>query len=124
MFGVIYKVLPDATIAWKDAMIGASFTGVLFLLGKSLISYYISSSVFDTYGAAASFIIILSWVYYSAMILYFGAEFTKVYALEKGKGIMPYKTAVFIIKREANELPDSMNDPIHNPANPEEHEKY
>ncbi len=124
MFGVIYKVLPDATIAWKDAMVGASFTGVLFLIGKFIIGYYLSSTSFDTYGAAASFIIILTWVYYSAMILYFGAEFTKVYALEKGKGILPYKTAVFIIKREAKELPSYVNDPIHNPANPNEHHEH
>lgn len=123
MFGVIYKVLPDATISWKDALVGASFTGVLFLIGKFGIGYYLSSTSFDTYGAAASFIIILTWVYYSAMILYFGAEFTKVYALEKGKGIMPYKTAVFILKREAKELPENLKDPIHNPANPDEHNR-
>jgi membrane protein len=123
MFAVIYKVLPDARIAWKDALIGATFTGVLFLIGKFAIGYYLSTSNFDTYGAAASIIIILTWVYYSAMILYFGAEFTKVYALEKGKGILPYKTAVFIVKREAKELPAHMKDPINNPANPESHQK-
>ncbi len=121
MFAVIYKVLPDARISWKDSLIGASFTGVLFLIGKFVIGYYLSTSNFDTYGAAASIIIILSWIYYSAMILYLGAEFTKVYALEKGKGIMPYKTAVFIVKREVKELPEQMKDPIHNPANPESH---
>jgi membrane protein len=120
MFAVIYKVLPDATISWKDSMVGASFTGALFLIGKFGIGYYLAHSNFDTYGAAASIIIILTWVYYSSMILYFGAEFTKVYALGKGKGILPYKTAVFIIKREAKELPVHMKDPIHNPANPEE----
>jgi membrane protein len=120
---VIYKVLPDATISWKDTFVGATFTGVLFLLGKFGIGYYLSTSNFDTYGAAASIIIILTWVYYSAMILYFGAEFTKVYALEKGKGIMPYKTAVFIVKREAKELPAHIKDPINNPANPDLHPK-
>ena len=120
MFSVIYKVLPDAKIAWKDAFVGASFTGVLFLIGKFLIGLYLSKSNFDTYGAAASIIIILSWVYYSAMILYFGAEFTKVYAMEKGKGIVPYETAVFIVKREAKELPASVKDPKNNPAKPHE----
>ncbi|MBL7719876.1 MAG: YihY/virulence factor BrkB family protein [Flavipsychrobacter sp.] len=124
MFGVIYKVLPDARIAWKDAMVGATFTGFLFLVGKFAIGFYLANSNFDTYGAAASIIIVLSWVYYSAMILYFGAEFTKVYALERGKGIMPYKTAVFIVKREAKELPAHMKDPINNPANPESHHKH
>lgn len=108
LFAVIYKVLPDARIRWKDAFIGAWFTGVLFLIGKFLISIYLgSSNIANTYGAAASVIIILSWVYYTAIILYFGAEYTKVYALRRGGGIEPYQTAVFIIKREAKELPNS-----------------
>ena len=108
LFAVIYKVLPDAKIRWKDAFVGATFTGVLFLLGKFLIGLYLGNSELgNTYGAAASVIIILSWVYYTSIILYFGAEFTKVYALMKGGGIEPYETAVFIIKREAKELPGS-----------------
>lgn len=107
MFSVIYKVLPDAHISWKDARVGATFTGFLFIIGKFLIGFYLgSSNMANTYGAAASIIIILSWVYYTSIILYFGAEFTKVYALKMGKGIKPYDTAVFIIKREAKELPD------------------
>jgi len=106
LFAVIYKVLPDATISWRDALVGSSFTGVLFLIGKFLISYYIgSSSSVNTYGAAASIIILLSWVYYTSIILYFGAEFTKVYAMKWGKGIKVFDTAVYIIKREAKELP-------------------
>lgn len=106
LFAVIYKVLPDARIRWKDAMKGAWFTGTLFLIGKFLIGYYIGNSkIGSTYGAAASIIIILSWVYYTSIILYFGAEFTKVYALRMGAGIEPYDTAVFILKREAKELP-------------------
>ncbi|HEY1031213.1 MAG TPA: YihY/virulence factor BrkB family protein [Flavipsychrobacter sp.] len=105
LFAVIYKVLPDARIRWRDAFVGARFTGLLFLIGKFLIGYYLgSSSIGSTYGAAASIIIVLSWVYYTAIILYFGAEFTKVYALNKGGGIEPYSNAVFIIKREAKEL--------------------
>lgn len=108
LFAVIYRVLPDARIKWKDAFVGACFTGVLFLIGKFLIGYYLGSSdISSTYGAAASIIIILSWVYYTSIILYFGAEFTKVYALTEGGGIEPYETAVFIIKREAKELPQS-----------------
>lgn len=107
LFAVIYKVLPDAKIKWKDAFVGARFTGILFLIGKFLIGYYLGSSdLASTYGAAASVIIILSWVYYTSIILYFGAEFTKVYALNRGGGIIPYDTAVFIIKREAKELPN------------------
>lgn len=106
LFAVVYKVLPDARIHWRDALVGASFTGVLFLIGKFLIGFYLGNSkTSNTYGAAASIIILLSWVYYSAMILYFGAEFTKVWALTKGKGIEAYDTAVFIVKREEKELP-------------------
>jgi membrane protein len=112
LFAVIYRVLPDARIRWKDAFVGAGFTGLLFVLGKFLIGYYLGSSdLGNTYGAAASVIIILSWVYYTSIILYFGAEFTKVYAMNKGGGIQPYDTAVFIIKREAKELPNSSATP-------------
>lgn len=107
LFAVIYRVLPDARIRWKDALVGATFTALLFLLGRFLIGIYLAkSSIDNTYGAAASIIIILSWVYYSSIILYFGAEFTKVYALKFGNGIRPYSNAVFIIKREAKELPN------------------
>lgn len=107
LFAVIYKVLPDANIKWKDSFIGASFTGVLFMIGKYLISLYLSSSnMHNTYGASASIVILLSWVYYTAIILYFGAEFTKVYAQKYGKGIRPNHNAVFIIKKEAKEIPD------------------
>lgn len=106
LFSVIYKVLPDAVIAWKDAFMGALFTAILFLAGKFLIGYYIGSANMGiTYGAAASIIIVLSWVYYSALILYFGAEFTKMYALQTGSGIRPKDTAVFVIKQETKEVP-------------------
>lgn len=105
LFAIIFKVLPDGKIKWKDAFIGAFFTAVLFMIGKAAIGYYLGSSDLGaTYGAAASVIIILTWVYYTSIILYFGAEFTKVYALEYGGGIVPDKTAVFIIKQEAKEI--------------------
>ncbi|RYE57736.1 MAG: YihY/virulence factor BrkB family protein [Sphingobacteriales bacterium] len=106
LFTIIYKVLPDAIIAWKDAMVGAIFTTVLFLIGKFLIGYYLgNSNIGLTYGTAASIVIILLWVYYSSIILYFGAEFTRMYAIHIGKGIKPNETAVFIIKQEAKEIP-------------------
>ena len=105
LFATIFKVLPDGKIKWKDAFIGAFFTSLLFLLGKVAIGFYLGNSKLGTtYGAAASIVIILTWVYYTSIILYFGAEFTKVYALEYGGGIIPNKTAVFIIKQEAKEL--------------------
>ena len=105
LFATIFKLLPDATIRWRDSFIGACFTSVLFLIGKYVISIYLTkTSVTTAYGAAASLVIILLWVYYSSIILYFGAEFTKVYALHYGGGIVPDDTAVFIIKQEAKEI--------------------
>jgi membrane protein len=105
LFAIIFRVLPDATIRWRDAFLGALFTGVLFLIGKFAIGYYLSwSSIGITYGAAASIVLILIWVYYTSIILYFGAEFTKVYALRHGSGIEPDDTAVFIIKHESKEF--------------------
>jgi membrane protein len=111
LFAVIYKVLPDAIISWKDAWMGSIFTATLFLLGKFLIGYYLGKANLGlTYGTAASIVIILTWVYYSSLILYFGAEFTKIYALYSGEGIRPKQTAVFIIKREMKEIPLSSLD--------------
>jgi membrane protein len=108
LFMVIYKVLPDAIISWRDALVGAVFTSLLFMLGKYVIGLYLSrSNLGVTYGTAASIIIILTWVYYSSIILYFGAEFTKAFALESGHGIRTKSTAVFIIKREEKEIPQS-----------------
>ena len=105
LFAVIFKILPDAIIRWKDAFIGAIFTGLLFLLGKLLIGIYLGNSNFGVmYGAAASFVVILIWVYYSSIILYFGAEFTKTYAIGYGGGIRPSENAVFILKGESREL--------------------
>lgn len=105
LFAIIYKVLPDAKIKWRDTFIGAGFTGLLFLLGKFGIGYYLGNSqVGNTFGAAASVIVILLWVYYSAIILYFGAEFTKEWAMGRGGGIAPNDTAVLIEKTEIKEL--------------------
>ena len=105
LFAIIFKVLPDARLKWKDTFIGAIFTALLFIVGKFLIGFYLgNSSVSTTYGPAASIIILLLWVYYSSIILFFGAEFTQVYARHYGGGIIPNETAVFIIKKEAKEI--------------------
>jgi len=86
LVAAIYKVLPDRPIAWRDVIIGAVVTAVLFTAGKSLIGWYIgSSAVASSYGAAGALIVLLLWVYYSAQIFLFGAEFTKVYA-NRGAG--------------------------------------
>ena len=106
LFTVIFKVLPDAYIKMKDALLGASFTAVLFILGKFLIGLYVGKSNLGvTYGTAASIIIILVWVYYTSIILYLGAEFTKTYAKLRGGGIKPNAQAVYIIKTESIEVP-------------------
>jgi membrane protein len=90
LFAIIFKVLPDAKIKWKDISIGAIITAVLFTSGKFAIGYYLSTSNMATiYGAAGSVIIIMLWVYYSSVILYLGAEFTKVFANEHGTKIQP-----------------------------------
>lgn len=111
LFAIIFKVLPDGKIRWRDAYAGAFFTSILFMLGKFLIGFYLgASNIGVTYGTAASIIIILLWVYYSSIILYFGAEFTKVYTMNFGKGIIPDKTAVFIVKQEVKELQVTKDD--------------
>lgn len=111
LFMVIYKVLPDAVISWRDALVGSVFTALLFLAGKYLIGIYLGKSKLGVnYGTAASIIVILTWVYYSSLILYFGAEFTRAFALESGHGIKPKSTAVFILKRESKEIPTSRLD--------------
>jgi len=97
LFATIFKVLPDAKIKWRDVMVGAIVTALLFMLGKFGITYYIgSSNIGSTYGAAGSLIILLLWVYYSAIILYYGAEFTKAYATHFGNRIYPNSYAVWI----------------------------
>jgi len=97
IFGVIFKVLPDAKIKWKDVLAGAITTALLFMIGKFAISFYISkSNVGGTYGAAGSLVVLLLWVYYSSIILYFGAEFTKAYAVKYGSEIHPNHYAVTI----------------------------
>lgn len=101
LFGIIFKVLPDAKIAWKDVRVGAFFTACLFMLGRYLIGLYIeTTSAGSAYGAAGSLIVILVWVYYTAAILYFGAEFTKVYAEHIGAKIEPADYAVYIEQYE------------------------
>jgi membrane protein len=95
IFAVIFRVLPDASIKWRDVAIGSIVTALLFMIGKFAIGLYITSAnVGGTYGTAGSLVVVLIWVYYSSMILYFGAEFTKSYALEYCSPIHPNKYAV------------------------------
>ena len=97
LFGLIFKVLPDAKIEWRHVRAGAFTTAILFMAGKFGISYYLGhNKLTSAYGAAGSVIVILLWVYYSATILYFGAVYTRVYAIHKGSQIYPDDYAVWI----------------------------
>jgi membrane protein len=95
MFAMVYKYLPDVEIAWKDVIIGAFVTAVLFNFGKYLIGLYLGhSSVASVYGAAGSLVVLLVWIFYSAQIVFLGAEFTQVYASKYGSHIQPSQYAV------------------------------
>ena len=95
LFALIFKYLPDVKVAWGDVWVGAFVTALLFGLGRFAISFYISSSsTASTYGAAGSLIVLLLWIYYSAQILLFGAEFTQVYGRRFGSGIEPDEHAM------------------------------
>jgi membrane protein len=112
LFGMIFKVLPDARIQWKHVRAGAITTATLFMAGKFLIGYYLGhSKMSNTYGAAGSIIVMLLWVYYSAMILYFGAVFTHVYAAHTGSMIYPNKYAVWIQQVEVESVKSIQQQP-------------
>lgn len=101
LFATIFKVLPDVKIKWKDVRVGAFFTACLFMIGRFVIGQYISTTgAGSTFGAAGSLIIILLWVYYTAAILYIGAEFTQVFAEYKGHHIQPAEYAVHVEQKE------------------------
>jgi len=102
LFTIIFKTLPDGKVALRDGIIVASFTAILFMIGKFAIGAYLGKSTIATvYGVAGSVILILVWVYYSAIILYIGAEFTKVYANIHGHKIIPYEYSVKVKKQKA-----------------------
>ncbi len=104
LFGIIFKVLPDVKIQWKDVRSGAFFTAILFMIGKYVIGLYIQYSAnSNAYGAAGSIIIILLWIYYTAAILYIGAEFTQVYADANGSHIEPADYAVHVKQTEVEQ---------------------
>jgi membrane protein len=97
LFAAIYKVLPDVQIAWRDVWMGAVVTAALFTVGKWALGLYLGSSTIGSgYGAAGSFVVLLLWIFYSAQILLFGAEFTQVYARTYGTRIAPSKNAVML----------------------------
>ncbi len=112
LFAIIFKVLPDAKVQWKDVAVGAVTTAVLFMLGKFGIGFYLGTSkVSSTYGAAGSLIILLLWVYYSSIILYFGASFTRAYAQHTGRHIYPNEYAVFVQQVEVENTKSLQSQP-------------
>ena len=119
IFGTIFKILPDVKIGWKDTLAGAIMTALLFMLGKFGISFYISKShVGTTYGTAGALVVVLLWIYYSSVILYFGAEFTKAYTLESGSEIYPsdYAVNTKTVEVETTEAKKKEPDPPKAPA--------
>jgi membrane protein len=105
LFAMIFRFLPDARLSWRDVRLGAALTAALFLVGKYALGLYLGSgAVGSAYGAAGSLITMLLWVYYASQIVLFGAEFTQVYAQERGRSIRPAKHAVRVERKEI-ELP-------------------
>ena len=99
LFAAIYKFLPDVHAPWKDLWVGSIVTALLFNIGKFLIGLYLgNSSMGSTYGAAGSLVVLLVWIFYSAQIILFGAEFTQVYAKSRGSSIEPSKHAVRVVR--------------------------
>jgi membrane protein len=99
LFAAIYKFLPDVHAPWKDLWVGSIVTALLFNIGKFLIGLYLgNSSMGSTYGAAGSLVVLLVWIFYSAQIILFGAEFTQVYAKSRGSAIAPSKHAVRVVR--------------------------
>ncbi|MEW6057240.1 MAG: YihY/virulence factor BrkB family protein [Bdellovibrionota bacterium] len=102
LFAAMYRIIPDVKLKWQDVWLGGAFTAVLFTLGKYAIGTYLGkSSVTSVYGAAGSLVIVLLWLYYSAQILFLGAEFTKVYARHCGKECAPQEHAEIRVERAA-----------------------
>ena len=97
LFAMIFKLLPNVIIRWRDVWLGSISTAFLFTVGKFVIGYYLAaSSIASSFGAAGSVVIVLVWIYYSACILFFGAEITKIYARKFGSGIVPNSRAVLV----------------------------
>lgn len=100
LFATIFKVLPDVVLSWRDVVVGAVVTALLFAVGRSVIAAYLAhTATASAYGAAGSVVMLLLWVYYSSLILLFGAAFTRCHLTERGKPVVPRNTAV-VVKQE------------------------
>jgi len=115
LFGIIFKFLPDVKIKWRDVRSGALFTAILFMVGQHMINLYIQySAKSSTYVAVGSILVVLVWIYYTAAILYIGAEYTQVYAEASGSKIEPADYAVYIQQTEVEQVVTDLP-----PQNPE-----
>jgi membrane protein len=110
VFAMIYTILPDAEIAWRDTVVGAIITALLFLVGQFLFGLFLRQTNYGSaYGVAGSFVIVITWVFYAAQVLLLGAEFTKVYAKQRGAPIIPSEYAV----RNSRSEPSQRNNKKH-----------
>jgi membrane protein len=106
LFAALFKVLPDARVAWRDVWVGAFFTSVLFAVGKVVLGLYLgSSNPGQAFGAAGALALMLVWIYYTSMIVFFGAEFTEAWAKRRGHGVVPERGAVRVIREIRRESP-------------------
>jgi membrane protein len=110
LFGIIFKTLPEAHVAWRDVLLGSGVTTLLFLLGNFFIGLYLRiTNVGSVYGAAGSLIVVLVWIYYSAQIVMYGAEFTKIYAIRYGSGIVPRSQAITLAEFYSHHVESSVD---------------
>jgi membrane protein len=106
LFAAIYKVMPETKIQWRDVFLGAAVTSLLFTVGKLLIGLYLGKASFaSTYGAAASVVILIVWVYYSGQIFFLGAEFTKIFATRYGSQPNRHSTSIATSSQDVNSSP-------------------
>lgn len=110
LFAAMFRWLPDAEVRWRDTWVGAGATALLFMIGKFALGMYFSMTDTGQYGAAASFVLLLLWVYYSGMIFLFGAEFTQVWAKRHGRQIMPEEGAVRVVEKTKHVRKDDVED--------------
>ncbi|TXJ00935.1 MAG: YihY/virulence factor BrkB family protein [Aquabacterium sp.] len=112
LFGTIFKVLPDVVLKWREVVVGALVTAVLFAIGRDAIALYLAqTATASTYGAAGSVVLILLWVYYSSLILLFGAAFTKTHLLARGRSVVPRNSAVLVHRELVVESPAPRSPP-------------
>lgn len=108
IFALLFKILPDARVAWKDIWLGALATAIAFTIGESLLAFYLSqSNLFTAYGVASSVVVMMVWIYYSSQILLFGAAFTKTYADLYGSKLRPNASAMLVNANPSKNEPHS-----------------